>query len=109
MRREKCQSAPNGIFCFGPSGGSFSLGHPGGAFNGETWNPFPGSTGTAGGVLVGSIGSADDVATVSGFVQKLRDVDLSSKQLEGIIDDMQRFVDKLETGVSPKATPNPVR
>ena len=58
---EKCQNVANGRFCFGQSGsGSFNLGHPGGAFNGETWNPI--GTGTAGGLLVGAIGSADDIA-----------------------------------------------
>ena len=54
----------NGQFCFSSSGGSFSLGHPGGAFNGEDWNPFsgPAGMGTPGGLLAGAIGSADDIA-----------------------------------------------
>jgi len=60
----KCQSSPNGRFCFSSSGGSFSLGHPGGAFDGEKWNPFEGppGMGTAGGLLAGAIGEADDIA-----------------------------------------------
>jgi len=62
---KKCQESANGRFCFGASGSSFTLGHPGGAFNGQNWNPITGKDGvsSAGGLLIGLIGDADDVAT----------------------------------------------
>jgi hypothetical protein len=60
--RSSCVSAANGGFCFDANGGSsFNLGHPGGAFDGQSWNPF-GVAGTPGGLLSGAIGSPDDVA-----------------------------------------------
>jgi hypothetical protein len=101
----KCQSAPNGNFCFGPSGGSFTLGHPGGAYNGESWNPFGGTVGTPGGLLVGSIGSADDVATVvDDIVEKLRARNLSLETLKGILNDMQELVARVEHVAGPTET-----
>jgi hypothetical protein len=59
-----CQTSSNAKFCFSSLGGSFSIGHPGGAFDGEKWNPFPGAAGVGvpGGLLTGAIGSADDIA-----------------------------------------------
>jgi hypothetical protein len=104
----KCQTSPNGKFCFGPSGGSFTLGHPGGAFNGETWNPFPGAVGTPGGLLVGSIGSPNDIATiVSGFAKRLRTGGLDQEQLHSILDEMQDFVSSLKTRSVPIETQVP--
>ena len=86
--------------------------HPGGAFNGVGWNPFPGSagTGTPGGLLVGSIGSPSDEVegTASRFVQKFRDGDV--RAVRGLIVEMQEHVAKLEKAALPMETgvPDPV-
>ena len=101
---------PNGKFCFSSNtfGGSFNLGHSGGAFNGEGFNPFPGSQGVPGGLLVGSIGEASDVSrVVTSFVQKLSTADLSLQQLKSTLNEMQEYVAELENGNSPMATPAP--
>jgi hypothetical protein len=80
--------------------------HPGGAFNGIGWNPFPGSagTGTPGGLLIGSIGSPDDgaEAAASRFVQTLRVGDVQG--LKSLIVDMQEYVAKLEHAELPMET-----
>jgi hypothetical protein len=61
--RTSCVQTANGGMCFNKDGsGSFSLGHPGGAFGGSSWNPFGSGGGTSGGLLIGSIGSPDDIA-----------------------------------------------